>query len=527
MADLTIPATSEAQYPSGAAKWILVITAIFCAVLELIDSTIVNVSLREISGNIGATTTEIGWVSTAYGIGNVIVIPLAGMLANLYGRKRYFTGSVLVFTIASLMCGFSTGLWGLVFWRFIQGLAGGGLLSTAMSIVIGAFPPEQAKTAFVTFAIGIMLGPVFGPVLGGYITDTLSWHWIFFVNVPVGTVAAMLSWKYVANLADAVKPLKIDWAGILFIAVALGSLQYVLEEGAIHDWFDSTEIIVFFCLSLFAFAAFIRRELHTDHPAVDLRVYRSFNLTLGNIISLLVGIMLNGTLFIFPMLTQVSLGWTATQTGSFLISGGIAGAVAMILGKKLFPNTSGKVLMISGLILVIASLIPLGFTSPDATKDQFFWPFIIRNIGTALIIPNMVSLSVGSLRGKDLAQATGLSTMMRQLGGAIGVAIIGIYTTNNGAFVRNHLASNISDYNTVTQESVAGLTQTFINAGYASDAAAKAAYTVMEGNLIKQQTLISYNHGFLGFAFLIALCIPVVMLIRKTSVKQENPVDIH
>lgn len=176
----------ETQYPTGATKWILVLTCLCCAVMELIDSTIVNVSLREISGNIGASITEIGWVSTSYGIGNVIVIPLSGMLANLIGRKRYFTGSVFVFTLASLLCGLSTGLWGLVIWRFIQGLAGGGLLSTAMSIVLGAFPPEQAKSGFLVFAMGIMLGPIFGPVLGGYITDTLSWHWIFFCQCTAG-----------------------------------------------------------------------------------------------------------------------------------------------------------------------------------------------------------------------------------------------------------------------------------------------------------------------------------------------------
>lgn len=515
------------QYPTGAAKWILVLTCVSCAVMELIDSTIVNVSLREISGNIGATVTEIGWVSTAYGIGNVIIIPLSGMLANLFGRRLYFTCSVVVFTITSLFCGLSNTLWVLVLWRFIQGMAGGGLLSTAMSIVLGVFPPEQAKTGFLIFALGVMIGPVFGPVLGGFITDSLSWHWIFFVNVPLGAIAAFLSWRYVTDLADAVKPPKIDWAGISFIALALGSLQYVLEEGSIHDWFDSSEIRTFFWISVISFIAFVWRELTTDHPAVDLRLYKNFNLVLGNIIGMMYGIMANGTLFIFPLLAQVSLGWTATQTGAFLISGGLVGAVAMIVIKKAFPTTSPNVLMITGLVLVIISLIPMGLISPDASKDQFFWPFIIRNIGVSFVAPNMIGIAVGTLRGRDLAQATGLSTMTRQLGGAIGVAIISIYTTNNMAFVRNNLVGHISEYNTTTQERSAMLTQMFANSGYAPDEATSAAYRIMDHSIISQQTLLSYSHGFITFAFLFALCIPVILLIKTPKAKKEAAADAH
>lgn len=518
---------AETQYPTGAAKWILVLTCVACAVMELIDTTIVNVSLREISGSIDASVTEVGWVSTAYGIGNVIIIPLSGMLANLFGRRLYFTCSVIVFTLASLMCGFSTGLWGLVLWRFIQGLAGGGLLSTAMSIVLGAFPPEQAKTGFLTFALGITIGPVFGPVLGGYITDTLSWHWIFFVNLPLGVIGAMLSWKYVSDLSGAVKPPKIDWAGITFIAIALGSLQFVLEEGSIHDWFDSTEIRIFFTLSVLSFIAFIWRELTTEFPAVELKLYKNFNLLLGNLIGLIYGIMANGTLFIFPLLAQVSLGWTAMQTGKFLISGGLASAIGMILVKKLFPNTNVKLLMITGLILVIISLIPMGLVSPDASGDYFFWPFIMRNVGVAFIAPNMIGIAVGTLRGKDLAQATGLSTMTRQLGGAIGIALISIYITKSDAFVRHHLTDNITAYSIPVQERITMLTQNFLSSGFTDDQAANAANKVLENSLVKQQTLISYNNGFLTFAILFALCIPVILLIKTAKGKKEESVDAH
>ncbi|MCX8487240.1 MAG: MFS transporter, partial [Crocinitomicaceae bacterium] len=187
------------EYPTGATKWILILTAISCALLELIDATIVNVSLREISGSIGATTTEIAWVVTAYAVSNVIIIPLTSMLSDFFGRKVYFTASVIIFTFSSLMCGMSTSLWMLVFWRFVQGLGGGGLLSTAQTIIIGAFPPEKISTANAIFGMGIILGPTFGPTLGGLITDNLSWNWIFFVNIPIGILATVLAWTYVGD----------------------------------------------------------------------------------------------------------------------------------------------------------------------------------------------------------------------------------------------------------------------------------------------------------------------------------------
>src|SRR6185437_12707259 len=267
---------------AGATRWILITTAISCALLEMIDATVVNVALPEISGSIGATRTEIAWVVTSYSIANVIVIPLSGMLSNLFGRKNYFTASVILFTFGSLMCGFSTWLWSLVLWRFIQGLAGGGLLSTAQSIVIDAFPPEKVNTANAVFGIGVILGPVMGPVLGGVIVENLSWHWIFFINLPVGAIAAVLSWLFVTNLEGNVKPKKMDWWGIVFLALAIGSLQYVLEEGGAKDWFSNSTIIILTITAVIGIIAFIIREIRVDYAAVNIRLLKNYNLSVGN-----------------------------------------------------------------------------------------------------------------------------------------------------------------------------------------------------------------------------------------------------
>ena len=522
-------ATQMRKYPTGAQKWILIITAISCAILELIDTTIVNVSLREISGNIGATTTEVAWVITAYSIANVIVIPLSGMLSNLFGRKTYFTASVALFTLASLMCGFSTNLWVLVLWRFVQGLGGGGLLSTAQSIIMDAFPPEKRMTGLTIFGLGVILGPSFGPVLGGYITDHFSWHWIFFLNIPIGVIAAILSWKFVPDLEGVEKPL-IDWWGIIFLVIGIGSLQYVLEEGISKDWFESAVITRFFIVALVFLIAFVIRELSIDHPAVNLRLYKNFNLAMGSLMNLVVGIINIGTLFIFPFFTQLALGWTATQTGAFMIPGTMVAIVGMITAKKLLEaGVNPKVVILSGLSLTMLFLVILSGSSPDSSSKNFFWPFILRGIGSVIMIMPVMDLAVAGLTGKLLAQAVGLSNMLRQLGGAIGVALMNIYINHENAFVRSNMTSNISEFNPVSSDRLATLSQTFITQGYDTDEATSVAYRLLDNAVTKQQLLVSYNHGFLFVAGTLLLCVPVILMIRyKKGQKREKVIaDAH
>lgn len=509
------------RYPVGAERWILVITAISCAILELIDTTIVNVSLREISGNIGATTTEIAWVITAYSIANVIVIPLSGMLSNLFGRKHYFTASVAIFTFASLMCGLSTNLWILVLWRFIQGLGGGGLLSTAQSIIMDAFPPEKRMTGLTIFGLGVILGPSFGPVLGGYITDNFSWHWIFFLNIPIGVMAAILSWKFVPNMEGAQKPV-MDWLGIVLLIVGIGSLQYVLEEGTSKDWFDSPEITRFFIVAVVFLIAFIIRELTTEHPAVNLRLYKSFNLAMGSFMTFIVGIINIGTLFIFPLFAQISLGWTATQTGVFMIPGTLVSIIGMATAKKLLEKgVNPKLVILSGLSMTMIYLVLLSFSSPDSNSSNFFWPFILRGIGAVIMIMPVMNLSVAGLTGKNLAQAIGLSNMLRQLGGAVGVALMNIYINHENAFVRSNMIGNISEYNPVSAERAQLFTQNFSGMGYGPEESSRMAYQVLDNMVTKQQYLVSYNHGFMFVALTLTLCIPVVLMIRYQKDKKS------
>lgn len=515
------------EYPTGSTKFILVATAISCAILELIDSTIVNVSLREISGSIGATATEISWVITAYSIANVIIIPLSGMLSNLFGRNAYFSGSVILFTFASLMCGMSSSLPMLVAWRFIQGLGGGGLLSTAQSIIMDAYPPEKRTSGLIVFGLGVILGPSFGPVLGGYITDHISWHWIFFVNLPLGITAAILSRRYVPNLQGVAKPI-MDWIGIGLLAVGIGSLQYVLEEGAGKDWFDSSEILWFTVTATLFLAAFVVRELSTEHPAVNLRLYKNFNLLMGNGMNFLAGVILNGTMFSFPLFAQLSLGWTATQTGLFILPGALSAIPAMIVVKILQDKLqlNPKIIILIGLLMTAIPLVIFSFSSADSNGAQFFWPFMVRGFGALFMIMPVLGLATAGLSGKNLAQAVGLSNMLRQLGGAVGVALMGVYVNRESAYVRNGLIGRISDFNPISTERMGAIGSKFQSMGYSSDEAMGAAQRLMDGAVSSQSLLISYNHSFMVAALGVLLCIPIVLSIRyhkSLSVPEIDP----
>lgn len=511
------------QYPTGSTKAILICTALVCALLELIDMTVVNVSLSEICGSLGATTTEIAWVVTGYSIANVIIIPLSAMLSSLFGRKIYFTGSVIVFTSASLMCGLSSSLWVMVFWRFIQGLGGGGLLSTAQSIIFGCFPPNKAANASAIFGLGIILGPTFGPTLGGFITDNYSWHWVFFINVPIGATAAMLAWNYVTNLEGVKKPEKMDWWGIIFLIIGIGLLQYVLEEGGSKDWFESKEITLMAIISVTSLIAFVWRELRIDYAAVNLRLYKNYNLAFGNVLNLAVGTVITGSVFIFPLFAQISLGWTATQVGTFLIPGALCTAASMIVVARLIGlGINPKIIMVLGAIMMSSFLILISFASPGAGSDFFFWPFILRGIGAAFMMSPVIALSVAGLSGKDLAQGTALSNMLRQMGGAVGIALINIFLNTRTMQARTAILANITESNTYNTERFTAFKGLLLNAGYAIDDATRGAWQMLNGLVSKQQMVLAYDQGFFLMGFSILGCIPIILSLRRIKYEKKS-----
>jgi DHA2 family multidrug resistance protein len=516
------------KYPLGAERAILVITALSAALLQLIDSSIVNVSLREISGSIGASTEEIAWAVTSYAISNVIMIPLSGMMGDLFGRKRYFTASIILFTVASLFCGTATSLWGLVAWRFIQGIGGGALLTTAQTIIVEAYPPEKVSVANAIFGVGVILGPTVGPTLGGYLTDNFSWHWIFFINVPIGIVAAYLSWTYVTNRRGAQRPKKIDWAGIAFLVIAVGSLQFVLEEGTSKDWFDSKLILFTTIIAAIGFVGFVWREWTYEFAAVKIRLLKSWNLAMGSILNFIVGMVLLATVFVFPLFVQIGLGWTATKTGVFMIPGALASAFSMALvGRLLTKGYNPKMIMLIGTVMVFSFAGIMSFSSPDSNEGSFFWPFILRGLGIGFMLSPVMSLSLQGLRGVDIPQGAGLSNMIRQLGGAVGIAVMNVILVHRNAMNDTYLLQHTNIYNEPFQDRINLLIQNFASRGYFIDDAQQAAYQLTKLSVFKQQSLVSYDNIFWIVAVAVLCCVPIILLIRNNKSAGTTHVDVH
>src|ERR1700749_3476729 len=328
----------ESLVEYGGRRVIITITAIFCALLEIVDSTIVNVALNDMQGNLGATLNEIGWVITAYAIGSVIVVPMTSWLSAQFGGRNYFVASIMIFTVFSFLCGNADGIWQLVFFRFLQGLGGGALLVTSQTIITESYPPEKRGMAQAIYGLGVIIGPTLGPPLGGYIVEHYSWPYIFYINIPIGTIATLLTLQYVRSpIYAAKKALKdVDWAGIGLLAASVGSLQYVLERGQEDDWFSNSTITVLAVVAVLGFFFFIWRELTARNPIVELRVLKNGNLRVGTILSFILGFGLYGSTFIVPLYTQSTLGWTAEQAGMLMIPAALTTAFMMpLIGQML------------------------------------------------------------------------------------------------------------------------------------------------------------------------------------------------
>ncbi|HMC99459.1 MAG TPA: DHA2 family efflux MFS transporter permease subunit, partial [Ferruginibacter sp.] len=367
----------ESLVEYGSRRVIITITAIFCALLEIVDTTIVNVAIKDMSGSLGATISEVGWVITAYAIGNVIIVPMTSWLSQQFGRRNYFAASIVVFTICSFLCGQATGIWELVAFRFLQGLGGGALLVTSQTIITESYPVEKRSMAQAIYGLGVIVGPTLGPPLGGYIVDHMSWPYIFYINIPIGVIACLLTLQFVRSpkYGEKSRGSDIDWLGIIFLAATVGSLQYVLEKGQDDDWFNSSTIVLLSIVAFFGLYFFIWRETVFRRPIVELRVLKNSNLRVGTILSFIMGFGLYGSTFIIPLYTQTILGWTAQDAGMLLVPAALTTAVMMpIIAKILQRGIPQQYLVATGMVMFSIFMFWGYFIiTPDTSADDFFW----------------------------------------------------------------------------------------------------------------------------------------------------------
>jgi MFS transporter, DHA2 family, multidrug resistance protein len=510
----------------GVAKFVVVLTTISAAIMELLDTSIVNVALFNMAGSLGVNVEDVAWVITSYAIANVIIIPLTGFLANYFGRKNYYVFSMILFTIASYMCGESGTLFSLVIWRFIQGIGGGALLSTSQAILFDAFEPQDRAIASGIFGMGVVMGPTLGPTVGGWVMEHLNWPWIFFINLPIGMIATLLAWNFIDKKPDEGKNkanIQIDYLGILLLMMAVGSLQYVLERGESEDWYASNTISVLSVMAFIGTIGFIWRELTIPNPAVRLDILKNRTLAFTNILSFVLGIGLFTSVYIFPVLVQRINGFTPYETGLAILFPTLVGVFLFpVIGKLMAKGASPTPFIIVGCILFIIFGFYGGTMNGDANRFDFFYVLILRTFGISMMQLPLINQAVSGLPPKDYPSAIAINNMIRQLGGAFGIALANNYVASHFAQHRADLVANVYATNPAFTERFNNAVQNM--AARTGDAynATEMAYRQISFAVDKQAYLLSYMDTFRLISYFFIAVFPLIFVVRRAAKKADS-----
>ncbi|HEX2689855.1 MAG TPA: DHA2 family efflux MFS transporter permease subunit [Kofleriaceae bacterium] len=524
-----------AMAPSQVGKWTVTVSIAFGSLMASIDTSIVSVAMPQIRGELGASLQEITWVTTAYMIAMVLIMPMTGFLGSFFGQKRVYLASLVVFTIGSVLCGTARSLELLVLWRIVQGIGGGALQPTQQAILRQTFPPSEQGMAMAVFSMVIMVGPAIGPVLGGWITDNYSWPWIFFVNLPVGILGIYLTLRNVDEPADvvaanraraAVARKNLDWAGIALMAVAVGALQYVLEEGPSEDWFDSIYIVIGTYIAVVGLLAFVIRELTATAPVVDLRMFRDPTFASGTVIAGIVFAMLMGSLFLLPVFTQEMMRFSATQSGVVLLPRTIAMMIASPFVGRLYNQIRPAWLVALGLVLTaLGCWMQADINLSTSTRD-LLWPLAITGIGFAFLFVPLTTAALSNIPRHELAGAAGVNSFVRQVGGSIGLSIFANLFTTYSQFATTGLGQNLTLLRPEVAAQAAAMRAGAIARGMSPDLASAMTQKVIAGRTVMQGTVLGFDKTFLLQAIAFVIVIPLLLFLRVQRTEDKAHVDM-
>ncbi len=519
----------DALVEYGFRRVIITVIAILCSLLEIVDTTIVNVALNNMRGSLGATLTDIAWVITAYAIANVIIIPMTSWLSQQFGRRNYFTASIIIFTAASFMCGNASNIWELVIFRFIQGLGGGALLVTAQTILTESYPIAKRGMAQAFYGMGVIMGPTLGPPLGGYIVEHFSWPYIFYINIPLGIIATILTLMFIKSpkYGEKLKASQVDWLGIFYLSAFIGSLQYILEHGQQDDWFNNNTIVVLSIVTFFGLILFIKREKTYKHPIVNLNVLKNTNLRVGTIMAFILGFGLYASTFLIPIYTQSILRWSALDAGLILIPSSLmTGFMMPLVGKLIQRGVSQKYMITAGFLAFFCFTYWMSrVLTPDTGEEHMYWPLILRGLGLGLLFVPITSLSLSTLKGKEIGEGAAFTGMMRQLGGSFGIAIITTFISRFGQQHRVDLVSKLDRTHFVVQNQINMLQKGFMAKGFTFNEAINKTNQILELKVTKQANVLAFMDIFLYLGIMFLICIPIV-LVLKTGKSKVDPADM-
>jgi MFS transporter, DHA2 family, multidrug resistance protein len=499
-----------------ASPWIIAISVMFGTFMVVLDTTIVNVSLPHIAGTLSASIEESTWALTSYLAANAIILPITGWLANYFGRRRVLLLSVAGFTLASLLCGVATSLPILVVWRIIQGITGGVMQPLSQAIMLEAFEPRDRGKAMAFFGLGVVVAPVLGPVLGGWLTDNYSWRWVFYVNLPVGIAAyAMLRQNVFDPPYIKRGSAGIDYWGIGLLAVGIAALQVALDQGQQEDWFSSDLIVTLLVIASVGLGGFIWHALATRDPVVDLRLFKEPTFATGVVLITVMGFGLYGSLVLMPVLLQMLLGYPSLQAGYAMAPRGLGSVVAMPVVGLLMNRTDPRKMLGLGFLLNAATMYWMGWLNLEAGFWDFFWPQFVQGIGMGLLFVPLTTVAMDRIMPKDMGHATSLFNLLRNIGGAAGIAVIQTILARDRQEHINVLGAHVSAYAPSTRMMFESMRSAFVARGADLATATERAYAALFGAVQRQAAMMAFLDGFRLIAVVFLLLLPLVALMRK------------
>jgi len=508
-------------------KWLIAGSVMIGTIMAVLDTSIVNVALADMSGTLGATVEQITWVVTGYMLSNVLVMPMMGMLSARFGRKKLYLASLAIFTIASMLCGLARSLPTMVAVRALQGIGGGVIMTVAQAILRETFPAKEQGIAMGIFGMGVVLAPAFGPTLGGWITDQYAWPWIFYINVPIGIINYVLVQRFVHDPHYLVREKgAVDWAGLALMIGGLGALQLMLEEGTSEDWFESAFIWRLFLIGVIGLALFVWRELRTERPAVDLRIMKNAGFSSATALNGVLGMALMGSIFLLPMFMQQILRFNAMQAGEALMPRSLAMAVLMPIGGRIYNRAGPKILVAAGLLLSALSFVQLSHMTVETGFWDLFWPQVLQGAGFSLIFVALTTAAFATIERPKVTAAAGLYNVVRTVAGSIGVALAASQLTSTTQANHAVLAerANVGNPAAVTwvQQATAGM----VSRGMDVATARMRALKLLDGIITRQSVVLALNHVFVLIAILFFASLPMVLLLRAGKPDEGHEVAI-
>lgn len=505
-------------------KWLIAATVMIPTIMEILDTSVANVSLPHIQGSLNASLEEVTWVLTSYLVANAIVLPMTGWLSATFGRKRFIITCVAGFTFFSFLCGMAPSLPFLIFCRLMQGFCGGGLQPMSQAILLESFPVNERGTAMAFYGMGVVTGPIFGPLLGGYITDHLSWRWIFYVNVPIGILSVISILLVITDPPYlAAMKRKLDGIGLGLLVVGIGSLQIVLDKGNQEDWFSSSFIVWFSVLAFSALIALIWWEVWgTDKPIVNLRTFKVQSFATGSSILFLTFLAFFSSIVLLPLFVQKLLGYTSFQAGTVLGPGGMATIFMMPIVGIVVQRGYAKPVLIFGLIVAAISLYMMSNYNLYADYRAVLMPRIVQGLGMSCFFVPVTTLTMSEIPKEQTGNATGLFNLLRNLGGSFGVAIATTFLARRGQFHQFRIAEQMDFFDPATRETMADFGRFLFDRGIPLSMSHESALDGLYAEVLRQSAMLAFNDCFRLAFYSVLSIVPLVFLFRSAKQKRRS-----